>query len=72
MSKDKIKSNSGENKQKKDPAPKGDSQAAAGGELHQVAGGDHPALITNQGVIISDNQNSLKDNPGCSKLVDGS
>jgi catalase len=31
-----------------------------GGELHQIAGGDHPALTTNQGVPISDNQNSLK------------
>jgi catalase len=36
---------------------------AAGGELHQIAGGEHPALTTNQGVAISDNQNSLKANP---------
>ncbi len=35
----------------------------AGGELHQIAGGDHPALTTNQGVAISDNQNSLKASP---------
>ena len=34
-----------------------------GGELHQHAGGDHPALTTNQGVPISDNQNSLKATP---------
>jgi len=31
-----------------------------GGELHQDAGGTHPALTTNQGVTVSDNQNSLK------------
>jgi len=33
-----------------------------GGELHQISGGEHPALTTNQGVAISDNQNSLKAN----------
>jgi len=38
-------------------------QVAAGGELHQIAGGQHPALTTNQGVALSDNQNSLKANP---------
>ena len=36
---------------------------AAGGELHQIAGGEHPALTTNQGVALSDNQNSLRANP---------
>jgi catalase len=30
-----------------------------GDELHQHAGGDHPALTTNQGIPVSDNQNSL-------------
>ncbi len=39
-----------------------DSQMATGGELHQTAGGEHPTLTTNQGVAISDNQNSLKTN----------
>ncbi len=34
-----------------------------GGELHQIAGGKHQVLTTNQGVPISDNQNSLKANP---------
>jgi catalase len=33
---------------------------APGGELHQRAGGEHPPLTTNQGLPISDNQNSLK------------
>ncbi|MEO8738589.1 MAG: catalase [Casimicrobiaceae bacterium] len=34
-----------------------------GGELHQVATGDRAVLTTNQGLPISDNQNSLKANP---------
>jgi catalase len=33
-----------------------------GGEVHQQAGGDHPPLTTNQGIPISDNQNSLRAN----------
>jgi len=33
---------------------------ATGGELHQIASGDHPPLTTNQGVVIADNQNSLR------------
>ncbi|MBT9518827.1 MAG: catalase [Methyloversatilis discipulorum] len=33
---------------------------AAGGELHQTAQGDQPALTTNQGAPVSDNQNSLR------------
>jgi catalase len=39
------------------------AQVATGGELHQIAGGQHPALTTNQGVALSDNHNSLKANP---------
>ena len=31
-----------------------------GDELHQLAGGKHPALTTNQGIPVSDNQNSLR------------
>ena len=33
-----------------------------GGELHQLAGCEHAALTTNQGVALSDNQNSLRTN----------
>ena len=40
-----------------------DARVAEGGELHQQAGGDHAALTTNQGLVISDNQNSLKAHP---------
>ena len=40
-----------------------DVNPGAGGELHQIAGGKHPALTTNQGVALSDNQNSLRANP---------
>ena len=31
-----------------------------GGELHFNAGGKHPPLTTNQGIPVSDNQNSLR------------
>jgi catalase len=64
MSKDKRKGNLGKGKQEKRSVSRGDSEKkAAGGELHQVAGGDHASLTTNQGVAVSDNQNSLKANP---------
>src|ERR1019366_8419842 len=38
------------------------SYVPASGEHHQVAGDEHPNLTTNQGVALSDNQNSLKTN----------
>lgn len=31
-----------------------------GDELHQRSGGSHPSLTTNQGIAVSDNQNSLR------------
>jgi len=31
-----------------------------GDELHQQAGGSHPALTTDQGIPVADNQNSLR------------
>ena len=62
MSNKKKTVNSGKPKQKKGPAFNVDSQLAASGELHQLAGQEHPALTTNQGVALSDNQNSLKAN----------
>ena len=34
-----------------------------GDELHQQAGGTHPALTTNQGIPVADNQNSLRSAP---------
>jgi catalase len=63
MSKKKTTSDSGKRKQEKGSTPNGDSQLATGGELHQIAGGEHPELTTNQGVALSDNQNSLRANP---------
>jgi len=62
-----MKSNKRTNKPQNGKQPKmqrtsKDSRIADGGELHQIAGGDHPALTTNQGLPISDNQNSLKAN----------
>lgn len=52
--------NSQKNKQAKSVALSDDSLIGAGGELHQIAGGTHPALTTNQGVALSDDQNSLR------------
>ncbi|WP_148649353.1 catalase [Novosphingobium barchaimii] len=57
----------GESPQKATPVPAetdisftyADPQAA-GGETHQVAGGDIPTLTTQQGIPVADDQNSLK------------
>ena len=70
MSKEKTPSISGKRKQKQGPALSGDVQPAAGGELHQVAGGKHPVLTTNEGVALADNQNSLKANPSGPTLLE--
>lgn len=43
-----------------DPATKMNTRTGQGGETHQDAGQDAPTLTTQQGVAISDNQNSLK------------
>ena len=40
-----------------------DCAVGLGGELHQLASGAHIPLTTNQGVALSDNQNSLRANP---------
>ncbi|MHB8760551.1 MAG: catalase, partial [Thiobacillus sp.] len=50
----------------KKPAKSGpdqDFERGAGGEIHQTAGGAHPPLTTNDGVPISDDQNSLRAHP---------
>jgi len=63
MSNKKTIYNAGKRKQQMSSVPNKDSKLASGGELHQIAGGKHPALTTNQGVTLSDNQNSLRANP---------
>jgi catalase len=63
MSKEMTMKNSGKLEQEKSTAQNGDAKLAAGGELHQITGGGHPALTSNQGIALSDNQNSLKANP---------
>jgi catalase len=40
--------------------PNGPQQLGSAGELHQIAGDGHPDLTTNQGVVVSDDENSLK------------
>ncbi len=62
-SKKKPSGNSGKHKQEKSSAPKRISQLLTEAELHQNAGEGHPNLTTNQGVTLSDNQNSLRANP---------
>jgi catalase len=66
----KTASHSGHPQKETGSAPYGDSQLAAGGELHQLAGGAHPALTTNQGVALSDNQNTLRANPRGPSLLE--
>ncbi|MHB8970760.1 MAG: catalase [Pirellulaceae bacterium] len=63
MSKRTKTNHSGNRRGERDSADNDESQPVAGGELHQVAGGEHPSLTTNQGVALSDNQNSLRANP---------
>jgi len=52
MSKAKVTSNPAGSKQQ--------TGSGSGGETHQEAGGAHPFLTTNQGLPLSDNQNSLR------------
>ncbi len=63
MNKKKTTINSGKRKLKKGQAPNGNAKLAASRELHRIVGGGHTALTTNQGVALSDNQNSLRANP---------
>jgi catalase len=41
-----------------------------GGEWHQTATGDEPVLTTNQGLPVSDNQNSLRAHPSGPTLLE--
>lgn len=63
MSKEKTDNASGKHNQEKKSASPGVKLPVEGGELHQQVGGKHPALTTNEGTPISDNQNSLKATP---------
>jgi len=45
------------------PRAVGSGQVVAGGELHEQAQGAHPPLTTQQGLIVPDNQNSLRVGP---------
>ncbi len=46
------------------------TENGAGGELHQRAGAAHSALTTNQGLRVSDNQNSLRSHPAGPTLLE--
>ena len=45
------------------PAKRAGTQRGSGDELHEQSSGSHPALTTNQGIPVSDNQNSLRASP---------
>ncbi len=55
----KSKANSGRKNRPKASVPSRESLGNAG-ELHQVVDGRHSSLTTNQGIPVSDNQNSLR------------
>jgi catalase len=38
----------------------GRKETSSGGEIHQVAAGDTPRLTTQQGIVVSDDQNTLR------------
>lgn len=40
--------------------PSRDHELGDGGELHQLAGDTHPPLTTQTGVVIADDENSLR------------
>ena len=46
-----------------DASPAPAATIGSGGETHQTADATEPALTTNQGIIVADNQNSLRANP---------
>lgn len=48
---------------KPSPALKKTVDRGAGDELHELANRKHPALTTNQGLPVTDNQNSLRASP---------
>ncbi len=49
-------------KKANDAATTAKDRRGQGDELHQTAGGAHAPLTTNQGLVVGDNQNSLKAN----------
>ncbi|MDX9971969.1 MAG: catalase [FCB group bacterium] len=63
MPKKKESSNSDARKSRKGSVLQENTIKAPGGELHQIAGGEHAELTTNQGIPVSDNQNSLRSHP---------
>ena len=63
MSKAKATHQSGESKEETASAAGTEVRPSAGGELHQIALAGHSRLTTNQGLALSDNQNSLRTDP---------
>ncbi|MEP7328694.1 MAG: catalase [Betaproteobacteria bacterium] len=57
-------------KQKSRASAAGSVRKVGVAELHEQAGGKHPPLTTNQGVVLSDNQNSLRGNARGPTLIE--
>src|SRR5579862_7625266 len=57
---DRSKSAKPANRNMKGTVGNGGQRLGTGGELHQISNSDSPALTTQQGVPVSDDQNSLK------------
>ena len=47
-----------------------DHSIGNGGELHQIAGGTHPQMTNQHGMVIADDENSLKANPRGPVLIE--
>ena len=70
MGQNRTARDSGKRKQGADSDRNEHLQLAVGGDLHQLAGGRHPVLTTNQGVALSDDQNSFRANPRGPSLLE--
>ncbi|MBB5060532.1 catalase [Granulicella aggregans] len=57
-------------KPKKASAAVPDQQVGVGGELHQVSGGAHPQMTNQRGLVVGDDENSLKANPRGPVLIE--
>jgi catalase len=42
----------------------------SGGEVHQISGGTHPQMTNQRGLVVSDDENSLKANPRGPVLIE--
>jgi catalase len=70
MAKKKVDSSAQQKSSSKASIADATGETGSGGELHQRVAGKHPALTTNQGLPIADNQNSLLAAPAGPTLLE--